>query len=413
MAVHDNRDYFSDPDGLDEAINRHIRRGIREIRTSWRENFDFYDYLLQEMYFDRGSAGSGDEAVETEGNRLRERLARTIGQLGIGAEIISQDNGPRLTRFTLELHGLDDLDRLRRGIDKVAFALGLGEDTITSGLALGERRVSVDIPRPMATWRTITWNDVKESLAGPAGVQLQMPVCIGTDVLGAAYLFDLSDAPHLFVGGTTGSGKSMCVHAILLSLLRPGSSVELVLIDPKGVEFSGYEGSTRVRGGTAIADMDAAIKVLNGLVEEMGERQEKLRSLDARNITEANERGAALNRVVVVIDELGDLFSTHREVETPLIRLAQKARSAGIHLVLATQRPEAATFPGLLRSNIPSRIALTVQKAAESRIILDETGAEALHMRGDMLVRFAGRQTTRAHGCLIEPVDIIEAARAK
>jgi S-DNA-T family DNA segregation ATPase FtsK/SpoIIIE len=141
----------------------------------------------------------------------------------------------------------------------------------------------------------------------------------------------------------------------------------------------------------------------------MGARQEIMTALDVRNIAEANARGAGLRRIVAIIDELGDLFMTKREIEVPLIRLAQKARSAGIHLVLATQRPEAATFPGLLRSNVPSRIALTVQKASESRIILDEGGAEALLMRGDMLIRLAGRPTERAHGCRVTTQDIQEA----
>ena len=118
-----------------------------------------------------------------------------------------------------------------------------------------------------------------------------------------------------------------------------------------------------------------------------------------------------LRRIVAVVDELGDLFMTRPEVELPLIRLAQKARSAGIHLVLATQRPEAATFPGLLRSNVPSRIALTVQKASESRIILDEGGAEQLLGRGDMLVRFTGRSLIRGHGARVASTDIATAVR--
>lgn len=243
---------------------------------------------------------------------------------------------------------------------------------------------------------------------------MALPVCVGTDVLGKPFLFDLAEAPHLFVGGTTGSGKSMCMHALLLSLLRhTGAQPELVLIDPKAVEFSGYEGCSAVRGGGPITEMEGAAVALHELTTDMEQRQERLRALDARNITEANERRANLRRIVVFIDELGDLFATNREVEGPLIRLAQRARFVGIHLVLATQRPEAATFPGLLRSNVPSRIALTVQKSAESRIILDEVGAEALLMRGDMLLRFAGRATFRAHGCLVEPHDIVEAVRVR
>lgn len=413
LSVHDGKDYVADPEGFDEAINRHIRRGLHEIRTSWRSSFDFYDYLLQEMYFDRiGEVGSA--STQEEGVRLRERLNRVLGQLGISCEIINQDDGPRLTRYTIELHGLDDLDRLRKGTSKVAFALGLGEETVVSSLAPGERRVYVDIPRPPATWATVTWSELEPALSSPAADKMALPVCVGTDVLGKPFLLDLANAPHLFIGGTTGSGKSMCLHAILLSLFRRSAlPAELVLIDPKAVEFSGYAGSASVRFGAAITDMDAAANALTQLVKEMDERQDRLRALDARNITEANERGAKLRRIIVVIDELGDFFATHRQVETPLIRLAQKARSVGIHLVLATQRPEAATFPGLLRSNVPSRIALTVQKAAESRIILDEGGAEALLMRGDMLVRFAGHQTTRAHGCLVEPGDILAAVKAK
>jgi S-DNA-T family DNA segregation ATPase FtsK/SpoIIIE len=156
---------------------------------------------------------------------------------------------------------------------------------------------------------------------------------------------------------------------------------------------------------------EAALVALEDLVTEMNARQATLNALDARDITEANARGAQMRRIVAVVDELGDLFLTRRETEGPLIRLAQKARSAGIHLVLATQRPEAATFSGMLRSNSPSRIALTVIKAAESRIILDEGGAESLLMRGDMLVRLVGEPTERAHGCRIEPSDILAAVR--
>lgn len=205
----------------------------------------------------------------------------------------------------------------------------------------------------------------------------------------------------------------MCLHAILLSLLTAGDTPpELALIDPKGVEFSAYGKSNHLWGGAIVTGADDALALLNGLVDEMEARQERMRALDARNIDEANAVGARLRRIVVVIDELGDLFMTRREIEVPLIRLAQKARSSGIHLVLATQRPEAATFPGLLRSNIPSRIALTVQKAVESRIILDEQGAESLQGRGDMLVRFAGRPTVRAHGCRVDPADILGAVES-
>lgn len=410
LSIYHNRDFFADEAAFEEAMQRHLRRGLREIDSSWRERFDFHDYLFQEMYFELRGDGGG--SIEPDSSALRDRVSRVLGQLGIGADIETQHEGPRLTRFTIELHGLDDLDRFRRGLDKLAFALGLGENTLSQSLAPGERKVFLHVPRPTATWKTITWQDVRGALATPEAGAMILPICIGTDVLGEPFVRDLAEAPHLFIGGTTGSGKSMCIHSILLSLLSgPHALPELVLIDPKAVEFSNYEGVSSIQGGGPVTDTDDAFAALNRLVEEMQERQERLKALDARNIAEANERGANLRRIVVVIDELADLILTRRDIDLPLIRLAQKARSAGIHLVLATQRPEAATFPGLLRSNIPSRIALTVQKAAESRIILDEGGAEGLLMRGDMLVRFAGHHTVRAHGCRIEPNDIVSVVR--
>ena len=377
-----------------------------EIASGWGENAGFPDYLLRELFYE---AGGATVAVGGGSDELAERIARILGQIGVGARVEETVEGPRITRFTLELAQLDDLDRLRKGIGKIAFALGWGENAVTSSLAPGERRVFLSVPRPAAAWRTVDWSQVKGSLRSERAGEFALPICVGTDVLGDPFLFDLAEAPHLFVGGTTGSGKSMCLHALLLSLISGPAAPELLLIDPKAVEFTAYANHPDVRGGGPVIGADDALSALEALVEEMGERQERLRALDARNIAEANARGAGMRRVVAVVDELGDLFLSRREIETPLIRLAQKARSAGIHLVLATQRPEAATFPGLLRSNIPSRIALTVQKSAESRIILDEVGAESLLMRGDMLVRLAGRPTERAHGCRVTSQDIQEA----
>lgn len=404
LSMYHRRDLTSDDTGFHDLLQRHIRRGLKHFRETWDPQTDFADYLLRELYSDVQAREGGSEVT---GSDLAPRVERILGQLGVGATLIATDDGPRLSRYTLELHGLDDLDRLRRGLTKIAFALGYGESAVTSSLAPGERRVYLSVPRPMDSWRIVTWREISPALeSGPARA-MGLAICLGTDAMGVPLVLDLADAPHLFVGGTTGSGKSMCLHSILLSLLSTELPPELVLIDPKAVEFTTYERSRHLRGGVVVTSPDAALVTLGGLVQEMEARQERLRALDARNIDEANENGAHLRRIVVVIDELGDLFLTQREVEVPLVRLAQKARSSGIHLVLATQRPEAATFPGLLRSNIPSRIALTVQKAAESRIILDEQGAESLQGRGDMLVRFAGRSTVRAHGCRVDPADIL------
>lgn len=410
LSVVEGQDLFADEDAFHDALQRHVRRGLKEIRETWLEGGDLPGWMLQNLFNGRTvTARAGVDGVAD----LSDRVTRVLGQLGIESRIVGGQEGPRLTQLRLQLAGLDDLDRLRRGVSKIGFALGLGEESVTMALAAGERHVFLQLPRPPSEWRTVAWSDVRGQLSQAWATAAILPICLGTDVLGEPYLFDLADAPHMFVGGTTGSGKSMCLHAILLSLIEARrDAIELVLIDPKGVEFNGYASSPVLRNGEIVHASSDALAVLNELLSEMERRQAVLRALDARNILEANERGAKLKRIIVVLDELGDLIMTQREVEVPLIRLAQKARSAGIHLVLATQRPEAATFPGMLRSNIPSRIALAVQKSAESRIILDEVGAEHLLGRGDMLVRLAGQAIRRAHGCRIDPADIAAIVRS-
>lgn len=406
LSIYTGQDLFADEEAFHLHLQAHVRRGIKEITEQWQEDCSFADYLLRELLYEQGEIAPDGETACAE---LSDRVSRILGQIGVGARVVRTDDGPRITRFELELAELEDLDRLRKGLGKIGFALGWGDNAVTSSLAPGERRVHLSIPRPTATWRTVDWSQVRGDLAFEEARAMALPVCVGTDVLGAPFMFDLAETPHLFVGGTTGSGKSMCLHALLLSLLTGPVQPELLLVDPKAVEFNAYAGNRNLRGGAPVTTADEVLEALEGLVAEMDTRQEKMVALDVRNIAEANALGAGMRRIVAVIDELGDLFMTRREIETPLIRLAQKARSAGIHLVLATQRPEAATFPGLLRSNVPSRIALTVQKASESRIILDEGGAEALLMRGDMLVRLAGRSTERAHGCRVTTQDIQEA----
>jgi S-DNA-T family DNA segregation ATPase FtsK/SpoIIIE len=242
-----------------------------------------------------------------------------------------------------------------------------------------------------------------------------LPVWPGVDVLGEPFRFDLTQAPHLLVGGATGSGKSVCLHAILVSLLLRNDArrLRLCLIDPKRVELARYGRLPGLIGGEIVHDREPVLEILNDLVQTMEQRTEQLVRLGARDIGEAHAKGEReMPYIVVVVEELADLLMQSREVETPLVRLAQKARATGIHLILATQRPDAATFSGLLRSNIPTRIALTVQKGSESKIILDETGAERLTGMGDMLVKTAQGQLVRVHGARVNQDDIAAAVKA-
>ncbi len=406
LSVKHGEDLFTGKGYLD-MIQRHSRRGLEVMQAAWAPGRSFHDYLLDELYF---GLDSGEGAGETSGTLDWAMLSRGLDQISVRAEAAGDpQEGPRLTRFPMVLGAVDDYDRLRRGLEDLSFAVGLAAGGLSLSRETGERRVVLDVPRPSATWRDVPWSSVRAALADRAEA---LPVSPGVDILGRPFVFDLAEAPHLFVAGATGSGKSVCLNALLLSLLAARGAPELVLIDPKGVDFSDYDGCVRLRDHRVITDMAEAVARLRHLVEEMETRAHTLREYGARNIAEAQAAGAPLRRLVVVVDELADFMMGKSGAEEPLIRLAQKARAGGIHLVLATQRPEAATFPGLLRANIPSRIALTVQKATDSRIILDEGGAEQLLMRGDMLVKIAGRDPQRVHGARVESADIRAAVAA-
>lgn len=403
IAVTHDEDVFSDQDRYVDLLHRHARRGLDIIASSWAPGKSFHDWMLEELFNAIPGMEDGD-AASTAFTVDWTVLERGLGQIGVSADPSGDPaEGPRLTRFPLVLAGVDDYDRLRKGLEDLAFTIGLASGGLVVSRQGGERRVVLDVPRPSSTWRNVPWGTVRGSLTEtPRG----LPVIPGVDILGEPFGFDLAEAPHLFVAGATGSGKSVCLNALLLSLLKAQEAPELVIIDPKGVDYTDYEGCGRLRGRSVITDMTEGVATLKKLAAEMDSRQVELREFGARNIAEARSAGSALRRVVVFVDELADFLMSKSGAEEPLVRLAQKARAVGIHLVLGTQRPDAATFPGLLRANIPSRIALTVQKASDSRIILDEGGAENLLMRGDMLVKLVGRDPVRVHGAQVTSQDI-------
>lgn len=402
LSLKHGDDVFADKDLYVDLLQRHARRGLEVIGASWAPGRSFHDWLLDELY--QGAVPL--DADDPDGAFVVgwPSIARGLDQIGVNADPTDDPIlGPRLTRYPLVLGGVEDFDRLRKRLGDLAFAVGLASGGLVLSREQGERRVVLDVPRPSATWRTVSWSALRGELTSTTRGLVVAP---GVDVLNKPFVFDLAEAPHLFVAGATGSGKSVCLNALMLSLLLSRETPELVIIDPKGVDYTDYEGCIRLRDRKVITDMGEAVGLLKRLAQEMDQRQGELREFGARNIAEAIAAGSAMRRIVVVIDELADFLMGKTGAEEPLVRLAQKARAVGIHLILATQRPEAATFPGLLRANIPSRIALTVQKATDSRIILDEAGAENLLMRGDMLVKLVGREPVRVHGAQVTSQDI-------
>ena len=404
-------------DAFRAAVRRHWHRGASLLMQDWQASNQNFDKFLETLIVRRAELpedaprlnGKKDETPKTEAPQdISIQLVKALADIGVQAEVKDFTHGPRVTRYKVYLPDINQLDKLRRGLERLGLALNLQQAHPTLSHGDEAKTVSLDVPRLKHTWQIVPFEKLREWVASTPVIEGQLMVFPGVDILGAPYFFDLAEAPHLLVGGTTGSGKSVCLHALILSLvlrLTP-TNLKLALIDPKQVEFAVYQGSDYLYGGDVAVDLATARERILDLVAEMEARYQTFMSAGVTNIVEARRRGMALPYIAVFIEELADLVLQDKNIEGHIVRLAQKARASGIHLILATQRPDAKTFSGLIRSNIPARIALTVQKSTESTIILDETGAEELLGAGDMLVKVKpGGQTDRVHGVVSSRAD--------
>ncbi len=401
LSVYHQEDLFASDQEYKKLLQRHIRRGLREIRTSWSSGHNFINWLREELF--QGLTSDNIQlSVATETDLLLDALT----EISVHADVRDIKQGIRLDRYALYLANINHLDNLKKGLGKLSFRLGLPENAITLSASKEAGVVNLDIPRSPEHWKTVAPARLNEWADLPHPEKL--PVWLGQTVLGENFSMDLAEAPHVLLAGATGSGKTVCLHSLICSLLRTQSQEKLqfALIDPKGTELNAYAKLPNLFGGIVAKSTLEAANMLDDLVDTMEARNRLFMEMGVRDIDEAS-RKSALPRIVVVVEELADLLMQSRELETPLVRLAQKARSTGIHLVLATQRPDAATFSGLLRSNIPVRIALRVQKHTESSIILDQKGAEALLGKGDMLIKLTDQpEPIRVHGSKIGDSEI-------
>lgn len=400
------------------AVRKHWQRGVQLLLEDWTEANGNFDRFLEILIVRRADlpdvAGNGrlqgDLASTSEKPEdVSSLLVKALSDIGVAAEIKGLIHGPRVTRYKIYLADVNHIDKLRRGLERLGLALNLQKSRPTLAHGDEAKTVSLDVPRPISTWTPIGITEFRAWLAAASSNRDQMMVYPGVDVLGNPYSFDLASAPHLLVGGTTGSGKSVCLHALILSLISslPPSGLQLALIDPKQVEFSVYGGSKYLYRNEVATNAVRSKEMLSELVVEMEARYDTFKSAGVSNLQEAKRKKIDLPYIVVFIEELADLLFVDKAIEDQIVRLAQKARAAGIHLVLATQRPDAKTFSGLIRSNIPARIALTVQKSTESKIILDDGGAELLLGMGDMLIKAKpGGAPERAHGVRLDRSDV-------
>jgi S-DNA-T family DNA segregation ATPase FtsK/SpoIIIE len=358
-----------------------------------------------------GEAAKPDTAGQEQ---VAKNLLETLGHFGIEAKLVGRVTGPHITRYELRLAPGTKVGKVAQLKDDLAYALAATEIRILAPIP-GKTAVGVEVPN--ARRRIVHLGDVFQE---PPPDWSPLTVWLGKDIAGRAIGADLAKMPHLLVAGTTGAGKSACVNAMLSSILLRATphEVRLVLVDPKQVELNHYESIPHLLT-PVITSPRMAANALQNLVKEMEQRYGTMSLARTRSLPELNrareKRGEPpLPYILCVIDELADLMMVApADVEDSIIRLAQKARAVGIHLVLATQSPRVDVITGMIKANVPSRIAFAVSSQTDSRVILDQNGAESLLGMGDMLFSPVGSsKVQRIQGAYIDEDQVAELTEA-
>jgi S-DNA-T family DNA segregation ATPase FtsK/SpoIIIE len=359
-----------------------------------------------ERVLERGKPDKGPDTKDHE--EVARTLLEALGHFGVEAKMVGTVTGPHVSRYELRLAPGTKVSKISQLKDDLAYALASTDIRILAPIP-GKQAVGVEVPNQRR--RLVRLGDI---YGGRPQGSSPLVAWLGKDISGSAVWTDLQKMPHALIAGTTGSGKSGSVNAILSSILLHASpnEVRLVLVDPKRVELNHYEKIPHLLTPVVTSPRLAA-NVLNNLIAEMESRYGVMEKARSRNLSELNrvrerEGEAPLPHILCVIDELADLMMVApAEVEDAIIRLAQKSRAVGIHLLLATQRPSTDIITGTIKVNIPARIAFAVSSQVDSRVILDQGGAETLLGQGDMLFRPAGTsKMQRIQGAFITEAEI-------
>ena len=355
------------------------------------------------------SLGGGSEA-ELRDNA--EKLIEVLESFGVRTTLVDIARGPSVTRYELAPAAGVKLSKITGLADDIA--LNLAASGVRIAPIPGKTAVGIEVPNKSRD--AVNLREVLESPEYKKGAQKsKLSVALGKDISGKICIMDIAKMPHLLIAGTTGAGKSVCVNAMILSILYNATpdEVKLVMIDPKKVEFSKYNGIPHLLV-PVVTEPAKAAGSLQWAVREMLNRYQRFSDAGVRDIKGYNQIAAGdpdmevMSQIVIFIDELADLMmATPKEVEDSICRLAQMARAAGMHMVIATQRPSVDVITGLIKANIPSRLSLYVASAVDSRTILDMTGAEKLLGNGDLLFNPVGvSKPTRIQGCFSEDREI-------
>ena len=387
----------------------------KNIKQEEAESEGFYRLPKFSEIFDPLKPKKTNNTSFTQSNK--EILERVLKDFGIAAKVVEIHIGPAVTEYELTVPPATKVSRILNIDKEIALALA-AKDVIIQAPIPGKSTIGIEIPNP-----TISSVTLREVLESPQNLKSDAKICaaLGKDIMGTPKVFDLTKMPHLLVAGSTGSGKSVCINGIIASILmryKP-TEVKLVLVDPKKVELTNYNGIPHLLC-PVVSDPKKASLTLQRVVTEMDNRFQTFSDKEVKNITGYNDMIEKYNKkhpespqskmpyIVVIIDELADLMLVaSKEVEDSITRITQLARAAGIHLIVATQRPSTDVITGLIKNNIPSRIAFAVASQIDSRTILDQRGAERLLGKGDMLYFPMGESSpTRVQGCFVNDNEI-------
>ena len=368
------------------------------------------DYCFPPLDLLKRPVRAGTDGTEEMRENSR-RLNETLASFNIDAHIINVTRGPSVTRYEVELDKGVRLNKITGCADDIA--LSLGASGVRIAAVPGKISVvGIEVPNRAVT--TVSLREVIDSTEF-AKAKSKTSIALGKSIDGSCIVGNIAKMPHLLIAGTTGSGKSVCMNSIIISLLYKAGpdDVKLIMVDPKMVELGIYNGIPHLLI-PVVTDPKKAAGSLQWAVTEMLRRYRMMSDMGVRDlesynsIVTAEEDGQKLPQVVIIIDELADLMMVAaKEVEDSICRIAQMGRAAGMHLIIATQRPSANVITGLMKANIPSRIAFSVASAMESRIILDTMGAEKLVGKGDMLYAPIGcGKPLRVQGCFVTDTEV-------
>jgi len=373
-----------------------------------------------------GFAAIQEKMVERKAKALENLLA----EFGVNANVVNAEPGPAITMYELELAPGIKVSQISNLANDMARALGAISVRVVAPLA-GRHTIGIEVPNNQR--EIVRIKDLIQR-AGSKPNRMQIPLFLGKSSSGEILTTNLGSMPHLLIAGTTGSGKSVCINSIITSVLltkRP-DEVKLILVDPKMVEMTVFETIPHLMC-PIVTDISRAEQILKWATTKMDERYELLAEAGVRNIDSYNKLGPAeiirrfqpstpeeeakipkkMPHIIIIIDELADLMmTTAKEIEAYIVRLAQKSRAIGIHLVIATQRPQATVVTGLIKSNMPARISFRVASRMDSRIILDQNGGETLLGEGDMLfLRPGTSDLVRAQGAFVDDGEVRKVAK--